>query len=88
MAKEKWKREFVTEYWYGYPHEKKPTTRGYPKAEEGSIEGAAKAVAKGWVAKVRRVHRDTGRVEWTVTRGEKVRGVNIWPIDVVKGDKK
>lgn len=64
----------------------KAVSRGFPKAEEGSIEGAAKAVAKGWVRKVQCIERSTERVLWTVKAGPRVRGVNIIPTVVTRGD--
>lgn len=79
------KREYETRYWIDR-RLNKPITRGFPKSEEGGIEGAAKAVAKGLASKVQRIHRPTGYVEWTVLRGPKVRGVAVYPTEVIRGD--
>lgn len=79
------KRPFETRYWCDM-RLTKPVTRGFPKAEIGSIEGASKAVAKGYVNKVQCIDREQEKVVWTVKRGEKVRGVNIRPVLVFKGD--
>lgn len=65
----------------------KPVTRGFPKRQDGSIEGAAKAVAKGFANKVQCVDRNADRVIWTVKRGPKVPGVQIRPVLVERGDK-
>jgi hypothetical protein len=43
-------------------------------------------VAQGFANKVQCIDRLTGNVVWTVKRGEKVRGVNIRPTSVFKGD--
>lgn len=79
------KRPYETRYWIDQ-RQKAPLARGFPKAEEGSIKGAAKVVAQGFASKVQCIDRNNGEVVWTVKRGEKVRGVNIRPTAVFKGD--
>lgn len=82
------RRPFETRY-FGNANMRNPKlalSRGFPKAEAGSIEGAAKAVAKGFVNKVQCIDRENERVVWTVKRGERVRGVNIRPVEVYRGD--
>lgn len=78
------KRPFETRYWPNASSKAFPT-RGYPKAEMGSISGAAKAVALGDAFKVECVDRYSGEVLWTVRRGLKVPGVHVWPVYVFKG---
>jgi len=85
MTKKTWVREHETRYWFDRRF-KNAITHGFPKSETGSIEGAAKACAKGIVSKVQRIHRESGKVEWTVLRGDKVPGVNVFPTIVIKGD--
>lgn len=79
------KRPYETRYWIDQ-REKAPLARGFPKAEAGSIQGAAKVVAQGFASKVQCIDRSTGEVVWTVKRGDKVRKVNIRPTMVFKGD--
>lgn len=79
------KRPFQTRYWYGNRLLKKPTTSGFPKREEGSIDGAMKAAGKGWVSKVECIDRNTGEVLWTVVRGNKVPGRNVYSVAAHKG---
>lgn len=79
------KRPYETRYWVDR-RLNKPISHGFPKSEQGGIEGAAKAVAKGLASKVQRIRRSDEHVEWTVLRGEKVRGVNIYPTIVIRGD--
>jgi hypothetical protein len=79
------KREYETRYWVDR-RLNKPISHGFPTSEEGGINGAAKAVGKGLASKVQRIHRDSGKVEWTIIRLPKVPGVNIYPYDVIRGD--
>lgn len=82
-------RQFETRY-FGDGRYKKAKfigSRGFPKSEEGSIDGASKAVAKGYVAKVQCIDRFNGdKVLWTVIGKPKVPGVKIRPYDVIRGD--
>jgi hypothetical protein len=78
-------RPFETRYWVDL-RKTKPVTRGFPKAEVGSIKGASRAVAMGYVNKVQCIDRERDHVVWTVKRGDKVRGVNIRPVLVFRGD--
>jgi hypothetical protein len=77
---------FETRYWVDR-RKSKPITKGFPWSETGNIEGAVKACGKGLASKVQSINRQTGEVRWTAIRGRKIPGVNIYPVDVVKGDK-
>lgn len=77
-------RQFETRYWFGY-RRSKPDSRGFPKAQDGSIVGASKAIGRGLATKVQCIDRNRGEVLWTLKRGPKVPGANIWPTIVVKG---
>lgn len=82
-------RPFETRYFGDgrYKKDKYIGSRGFPKSESGSIDGAAKAVAKGYVRKVQCVDRHHGdKVLWTVVARPKVPGVKIVPYDVIRGD--
>ena len=78
-------RPYETRYWID-SRIGKPITRGFPKAEAGSIEGAMRMIARGFASKVQCINRVTGRVLWTVKRGPKVPGVSIRPVLVERGD--
>lgn len=78
-------RPFETRYWCDR-RLAKPITSGYPKAEAGSIDGAMKAAGKGLVSKVQCIDRATGAVAWTVLRGAKVPGRDVYSVDAHKGD--
>lgn len=80
------KRPFETRYWVDR-RKGKPLVRGFPKGEAGSVDGAAKAAAKGLVSKVQCVDRHTEQVLWTVIRGNKVPGRNLWSVTAHKGDQ-
>ena len=79
------KRPYETRYWLDR-REKTPIVRGFPKAEAGSIDGAAKAAMKGLVAKVQCIDRHNDQVLWTVIRGDKVPGRNLYNVKAVRGD--
>jgi hypothetical protein len=79
------KGKFKTLYWHDNRN-KRPWTSGFPWSEEGGIDGAAKAVAKGLASKVQRVHRESNKVEWTIKALPKVKGVKIIPYEVISGD--
>lgn len=81
------KRPYETRYWVD-SRRRAPISRGFPKAEDGSIEGAAKAVARGYANKVQCIDRieHPGRVLWTVKAGPRVPGVHIRPVEVIRGD--
>ena len=82
-------RQFETRY-FGRARYKRlqyAVSRGFPKSEDGSIEGAAKAVARGYVDKVQCIDRwNHDRVKWTVKAGQPVPGVRIRPVIVIRGD--
>lgn len=88
MSEAKKPRPFETRYYGNVLHvnPRYAISRGFPKGEEGSIKGAAKAVAQGYVHKVQCIDRTTNEPIWTVLRGNKVRGVNIYPVLVFKHD--
>lgn len=79
------KRPYSTLY-FSAVNSAKPQSRGHPKHEDGSIEGAAKAVARGYVRKVQCIDREKDRVLWTVKAGERVRGIHIIPVLVERGE--
>jgi len=79
------KRPYETRYWVD-SRRTQPITRGFPKAEAGSIDGAARAVARGFCNKVQCIERETAKVLWTVKRGPRVPGVHIRPVEVIRGD--
>lgn len=79
------KRPYETRYWIDARHTN-PITKGFPKAEEGSIQGAGRVVARGLATKVQCIDRETGEVLWTVKRTPRVRGVNIRGLEVFRGD--
>lgn len=81
-------RQFETRY-FGSTRYKRTRfigSRGFPKTENGSIDGAAKAVAKGFVDKVQCIDRFSDKVKWTVKALPRVPGVNIRPYEVIRGD--
>lgn len=66
----------------------KPFSRGFPKGDQGNVEGAAKAVARGYVRKAQGIDR-TGeheKVLWTVVAMPRIPGVAMVPFQVFKGD--
>jgi hypothetical protein len=81
------KRPFATLYWTDNRRkEPTPFCKGFPKNEDGSIAGAGKIILRGLASKIKCVDRLTGRVRWTVTRGERVPGTNIYSVVATKGD--
>jgi hypothetical protein len=78
-------RPFETRYWVDN-RRSKPVTRGFPKAEAGSVSGAAKAAMRGFVSKVQCIDRNTGSALWTVVRGAKLPGRPIYNVEVLRGD--
>lgn len=78
-------RPYETRYWVD-ARLKRPISRGFPKAEVGSIEGASKAIARGFASKVDCIDRSTGEVQWMVKAGQRVRGVSIVPVEVFRRD--
>jgi hypothetical protein len=78
-------RPYETRYWCDR-RLSKPITRGFPKAEIGSIDGAMKAAGKGLVSKVQCIDRVSELVIWTVLRGRKVPGRNLYSVEAHSGD--
>jgi hypothetical protein len=60
--------------------------RGFPKLEVGSIETAARLVMTGRAAKVQCTDRVTGRVMWTVRKGERVPRTHVYNPIIEYGD--
>lgn len=80
-------RRFQTRYWLGNRNHKPSSyARGFPKTEDGSIAGVGKLALRGWISKAQCFDWLTGKVLWTVERGAKVPGTNIYSVTVHKGD--
>lgn len=72
-------RRYRTDYWYDRRRIRPSTySRGFPKLQDGSIEGAGRIIHKGWCSQIACFDRVTGRYVWTVTRGEKVPGTQVY----------
>jgi hypothetical protein len=84
------RRPRETRYWTDARWRKpQVVTRGFCKSDEGSIEGAARRVARGLASKVQSIDRSTpghDKVLWTVKALPRIPGVPIIPYSVVKGD--
>jgi hypothetical protein len=81
-------RRHRTDYWYDRRF-KEPSLYmrpGFPKTQEGSIEGVAKLVMKGWITKGACYDRVTGEYLWTVERGQKVPGTPLYAVVIWKGE--
>lgn len=80
-------RQYQTRYWLDEAR-REPTryARGFPKTEDGSLEGVGRLVMKGWIAKGQCFDWRTGRVLWTVKRGPKVPGTNLYSVLPYRGD--
>lgn len=80
-------RRFKTEYWFdGRLSEPSRWTRGFPQAEDGSIEGAGRVVLKGFAVKVKCFDRVTGKYIWTIVRGGRVPGTHVYTPVITPGD--
>lgn len=81
------KRQYRTDYWYGNRnHKPSPFGKGFPKSENGSIEGVAKQVMKGRITKGGCYDRVKGEYLWTVERGQRIPGTNVFQPIVTKGE--
>lgn len=71
-----------------YRNPRLAVSKGFPKSEDGSIEGAARAVARGYARKVQCIDRieHPGKVLWTVKALPRIPGVSIVPYEVIRGD--
>jgi len=80
-------RRYATRYWFD-ARMKEPSrfARGYPKAEDGSIEGAGRVIMKGYCAKVQCYDRVEGRVLWTLRRGPKLAGTRLFTVTFHRGE--
>jgi hypothetical protein len=82
------KRRFRTDYWMD-GRTKKPSAHarsGFPRTEDGSIEGAGKIIMKGWCSKIGCYDRKRGVYVWTLVRGDKVPGTHLYSFTILKGD--
>lgn len=79
------KRRYETRYWID-SRVTRPITSGFPKIEDGSIEGAGRVILRGLASKISCIDRVTGQVLWTVKRGTKVPGTRIYNVIAVKGN--
>lgn len=80
-------RRYQTRYWLdGRKTEPLRGSKGFPKTEDGSLEGVGRLALKGWIAKAQCFDWLTGKVLWTVRRGAKVDGTNVYTVHVTKGD--
>lgn len=75
-------RRFRSDVWMDLRHAT-PAPRhiagpGFPKAEEGSVDRAAKAVMKGHAARIACFDRVEGKYRWCVERGERVPGTPMY----------
>jgi hypothetical protein len=77
---------FATLYWFdGRIKRPSPWARGYPRSENGSIEGAAREVMTGRAYRVQCFNRVKGRAEWTVERGERQPGTHLYQPIITRG---
>lgn len=80
-------RRYETRYWFGNRnHRPSPFGRGFPRFEDGSAEGVGKLALKGWITKAQCFDRVTGKVKWTVLRGERVPGTHLYNVIIKPGD--
>jgi hypothetical protein len=80
-------RQHRTDYWYhNRLHKPSPYGRGFPKSEDGSIEGVAKLVMKGWITKGACFDRVKGKYLWTVERGPRIEGTPLYQPIISKGE--
>lgn len=81
------KRRYETRYWLdGRRREPLKGSKGFPKHEDGSISGAGRVVLRGLASKIQCFDRVTGKVLWTVKKGDKVPGTHIFNVLAFKGD--
>lgn len=80
-------RRYATRYWVDQ-RRKQPIryAQGFPKTEDGSMEGAGRLILKGWISKAQCYDRVLGKVLWTLKRGPKLPGTNIHTVLPFKGD--
>jgi hypothetical protein len=79
-------RRFRTDYWYDRRLKTPfPYLRGFPKSEDGSIEGAGRIIMKGHCAQIACFDRVKGAYRWTLERGAKVPGTNLYQVVAYAG---
>jgi hypothetical protein len=79
-------RRYRTDIWYdGRLKEPSRWTRGFPKAEVGSIQTAGRLVMAGYAYRVASFDRVRGRYVWTVQRGQRVQGTHVYTPVVTLG---
>jgi hypothetical protein len=80
-------RRFATLYFFdGRIKTPDRWSRGYPRIEDSSIDGAGRMVMRGLAFKVQCLDRVRGKVLWTVKRGERVPGTHLFQAVPFKGD--
>lgn len=80
-------RRYATRYWFDARfREPARGSSGFPRSEDGSIEGAGRVIMKGYCAKVQCYDRVLGRVLWTLKRGPKVPGTRLFSVLPFRGD--
>lgn len=81
-------RRYRTDYWFDRRNKNpSPHARsGFPRTEDGSIEGAGKIIMKGWCAKIACYDRKAGRYVWTLIRGDKVPGTHLYAFTIHHGE--
>lgn len=80
-------RQYQTRYWLDEARrEPSRYARGFPKTEDGSLEGVGRLAMKGWIAKAQCFDWKSGTVLWTIKRGPKVRDTNLYTVHAFKGD--
>lgn len=82
------KARYRTDYWFDRRHSRpSPHARsGFPFTEDGSIEGAGRVIMKGHCAKIACFDRVKGRYKWTIIRGERIAGTNLYQPIVKVGE--
>lgn len=76
------------EYWFDL-RKKAPTpfARGFPNDEANAIKAAGRLIMTGIVSKIRCTDRVLDRVQWTLIRGDRVPGTNLFAVLPFRGDR-
>jgi hypothetical protein len=61
-------------------------SKGFPRSEDGSIQGAGREVMTGRALQVQGYNRVKGRTEWTVKRGPRIEGTHLYQPIIIRGD--
>lgn len=81
------RKRFKNEYWFDRRRTApSPYTRGFPETVHGSIQAAGRLIMTGQVSKIRCTDRVQGRVQWTLVRGERVPGTQLYAVLPHRGD--